>query len=232
VPFRRNHRFFTDRIVFKIHESEHLISRVHSDCHGIAVLLLRHPIPTTLSRAVFPRVGHYLASSAFRDQYLTSETASAADKIVSVGDSFEVGILSWVLENLIPLRRAAEIDCLVATYEELLLEPEKMAGLLVDRLDLEDYDAVLGSMFRESTNIKMSSTTTLDILKDSDRIRRNKRLVTKWKDQVTDAQRGKCAEILTLFGIDAYEADRFLPSPGYCHFLEASAERTLMGDGA
>ena len=54
APFRPHHRWFTHRIVFKIHELEHLIGRIALECHGQVVYLLRHPIPTTQSRRVLP----------------------------------------------------------------------------------------------------------------------------------------------------------------------------------
>ena len=50
APFQKNHRWITNRIVFKVHELEHLITEIADQCNMQVLYLLRHPIPTSLSK--------------------------------------------------------------------------------------------------------------------------------------------------------------------------------------
>ena len=70
-PFtRRNHKIFSNRIVFKIHEIEHLMNYINDqlDCH--IVYLLRHPIANTISRYAFPRLEFFIQSKFYQEKIL------------------------------------------------------------------------------------------------------------------------------------------------------------------
>ena len=73
APFRPHYRFFTDRIVFKIHELEHMMGTVAERCNGQIVYLLRHPIPTSQSRYQFPRLELFLSSDYYLGSSATPE---------------------------------------------------------------------------------------------------------------------------------------------------------------
>lgn len=214
-PFRRNHRFLTNRIVFKIHGLEHLINEIKTRCNGSIVYLLRHPIPTTLSRHVLPRLDHFIASCHFHNNYLDEKQIQEIFKIHCHGDRFQRGILSWCFENLIQLRHADTRDWLVLTYEELLLNPEGTCRTLAERLSLPDVDRMLAAINTPAANITMSKQDTLNILKNSDDQKRRYALVTKWMDKVSSDDQRKCFEILELFGLDTYSRDRSVAHERY-----------------
>jgi len=119
-PFRRNHRLLTDRIVFKIHELEHLVGFIAERWHGSILYLLRHPIPTTLSRRVFPRLDLFLRSDYYAGLLGDGAGLEEIRALGARGTHLQRGTVSWCYENLIPLR-FCDFDALVVTYEELVL---------------------------------------------------------------------------------------------------------------
>jgi hypothetical protein len=219
-PFRRHHRLVTDRIVFKIHGLEHLINEVKESCDGQILFLLRHPIPTTLSRHVFPRLDHFIASCHFQNNYLDEMQVREIRKIHCGGTDFQRGILSWCFENLIQLRFAETRDWLLVTYEELLLNSEKTCHILAEHLSLPRVDTMISAVNTPAANIKMSKQDTLNILKDSDEHKRKYALVTKWKGKINDTDERKCFEILELFGLDAYRYNRVVAHDRYLHHAD------------
>lgn len=217
LPFRRQHRLVTNRIVFKIHGLEHLINEIGSACQGQIVFLLRHPIPTTLSRYVFPRLDHFIASCHYQKNYLDDAQIREIRQIFCSGDNFQRGILSWCFENMIPLRFAETKHWLFVTYEELLLNSAKTCQTLAERLQLPRVDVMLRAIDTPAANIKMSKQDTLKILQDSNALKRKMGMVKKWRDKVSDQDQKRCFEILHLFGLDAYQADRLVAHDRYLH---------------
>lgn len=219
-PFRRHHRFLTNRIVFKIHGLEHLINEIKNRCNGSIVYLLRHPIPTTLSRHVLPRLDHFMASCHYRNNYLNETQAREIRKIHCGGTDFQRGILSWCFENLIQLRFTDTRDWLLVTYEELLLNSGKTCRTLADRLGLPSVDTMIAAVETPAANIKMSKQDTLRILQGGDEQNRKRALVAKWKDRISDADERSCFEILELFGLDAYRYNQFVAHERYLHHAD------------
>ena len=70
APFRKFYRPITRRIVFKIHELEHMIDEIATRCDCHILYLIRHPIPNSLSRSVVPRLEYFLKSDFYRTRYL------------------------------------------------------------------------------------------------------------------------------------------------------------------
>jgi hypothetical protein len=214
-PFRRHHRLLTDRIVFKIHGLEHLINDIKQQCNGSVVYLLRHPIPTTLSRHVLPRLDHFVASCHYQKNYLDENQIREIRRIHCNGNAFQRGILSWCFENLVQLRFADTRDWLVVTYEELLLNSEKACKTIAERLSLPRVDTMLRAINTPAANIKMSKQDTLNILRDSDEQKRKYAMVTKWRDKISAEDEHRCFEILDLFGLDAYRHNRIVAHDRY-----------------
>jgi hypothetical protein len=224
-PFRRNHRFFTSRIVFKIHELEHLVDTLPQRCNGVAVYLLRHPVPTSLSRAVLPRLDLFLRSEYYEAR-LGAARSRAIRALAARGTHLQRGVVSWCYENVVPLTSASP-STLFVTYEELVLNPVRSCDLLTARLQLTDRDAVLRGFGRPSANITMSSAETLAAMGHPDEQQRRRQLVTRWQPKLAPADVVATAEILDLFGLDVYRADGALPARRFLHFSDTGQ---LLGD--
>lgn len=218
-PFRQQHRLRTNRIVFKIHEVEHLMGRIARECNGQILLLLRHPIPTTLSRTVFPRLHLFLASRYYDELIGDGQRLREIHRIGTTGSKLQKGTVSWCYNNLIPLRHA-DFDALVVTYEELVLNPTRSCDLILDTMRFTDRAAMLAAFGKAAVNIGMSGPDTAKVISEADQRTRNEYLVSRWQSKVTPQDRSDVTEIMELFGIDAYSGDRLLSHSRYLHFPE------------
>ena len=218
APFQKNHRWRTNRIVFKIHELEHLITQIAEQCNMQVLYLLRHPIPTSLSRYIAPRLNLFLNSPYYKEHYLSESQLQAIKAVYQNGKKLDQLIIAWCFENLIPLKYTDTQNWVTISYEELLLNPRKTCELLKEKLDLDDLDALLASVGIPSTNIGMSKDETHTIMRDSNKENRNKRLVTKWKSKITMEEEKKIFEILDIFELDVYQYNRFIPNDRYLNF--------------
>lgn len=221
TPFRRNHRFFTNRCVFKIHEIEHLIQRVEDECRGQVVYLLRHPVATSISRDALPRLDLFLDSDYYKAFVSNPEKLARIRLIARSGSRLQKAVISWCFENMVVLRNPGP-NWLVLTYEEMVLNPARACDLLLARLDLKDRDAMMTSFERPAVNIAMSRADTLAAMNNRDARQRRRKLVTKWLDRVTGEQLAEADEILHAFGVDAYEPRKVLARPRYLHFADTA----------
>lgn len=228
VPFRPYHRLFTDRIVFKMHELEHMMGEVARACNAVILFLLRHPVPTSQSRKVFPRL-HLYPNSPYYDRLIGDpsrlrEIAALAES----GTHLQRGVVAWCYQNLVPLT-TPDVDGLVVTYEELVLNPVKARDLLCDRFKFTDRDGMLHAFERPSSNIAMSNTQTLEMMNDADARARRVKLVTKWQGTITPEERQQVSSIMDLFGLDVYSGASALAAGRYLHFADTAA---LLGEPA
>ncbi len=232
-PFRRNHRCFTNRIVFKIHEIEHLMADVERQCGAQIVYLLRHPIATSVSREVLPRLDLFLKCGYHAELLDNPGALGRIRAIAGAGTHFQRAVVSWCYENLVALRQPGA-TWLYLTYEELVLNPERSSELLMQQLRLTNRTAMLHAFDRPAANIQLSHEQTLAALRTADARRRRHRLVTKWMDRVTKEQRHQTVEVLDLFRIDAYRADSPLSDGRFILFDDTVSilerERTEVGD--
>jgi hypothetical protein len=216
-PFRPHHRLMTDRVVFKIHEMEHLIGRIERECQGQVVYLLRHPIPTTLSRTVLPRLDLFLASAYYDEVLGKGPRLEEIKRLGRDGNRLQKGVVSWCYENVIPLRQPGA-DWLFVTYEELVLNPARSCELLLERLNFTDREAMLDAFGKAAVNIGMSSADTMAAMTKADKRARATSLVTRWRPKTTDEDRAAVSAIMALFDLDVYTGEQTLSHPRYLHF--------------
>lgn len=224
-PFRRHHRFFTDRIVFKIHEIEHLMDRAAEACGGRLIYLLRHPIANSISRVVQPRLEFFLRSSYHAALVGDATREAEIRRLAQAGSTLQRAVVSWCFENLETLRHPSA-SRLVVTYEELVLNPVKSCDLLMQRLDLDDRESMLASFERPAINIRMSHAETLAAMKSPDAGEKRIRLVTKWRARMEPRHIAETATVLAAFDIDAYDPAQVLAKPALLHFADTP---TLLG---
>lgn len=208
--------FRTHRIIFKIlHACEDRIDWFKDTFNGEVIFLIRHPIPVSVSRKKLPRLESFLKSDYQR--HFTPAQLKYAKHLIDKGDIFEQAILDWCFQNALPLRNRKD-DWLVLSYEETVLEQEKVIELLVDKFNFEKPERMYKRLHVASGSTHMSDKETRTLLNDSnkDKIKEKKQwLVEKWKDKVTEAQERRAFEILEIFDIDFYEINNFLPKDEY-----------------
>lgn len=212
--FYRNHfRIVTHRICFKIlHAGENRIPWFRRRFGGGVILLLRHPAPVSLSRKVLPRLEAFLDSD-FRE-VLTERQIAFAERVTRSGSALEKAVLDWCLQTA-PALAAAEPEWIVATYEQLVLDPAPLVAILAERFALPRPDAMRKRLHVPSASTHQSDRTTQTVLTDNQDRQSRRWLVDKWRERVDLAELAKAMEALEAFGIDAYRPDRTIPADRY-----------------
>lgn len=204
-PFSSNYRPFTNRVVFKIiHGGEELIGWFQKRFNGKIIFMTRHPIAVSVSRNLLPRTQAML-NSHYASFFEPSQIAFGKE-ILEKGNFFEQAVLDWCLQNYVPLKQRNQ-SWIFLTYEQLVLEPEKVLYYLQGQLNLKSIDKMLANLTKPSLVLELSDKETQAMLKDKSSNR--DALVSKWTKKVTPAMEQRCFEILDVFNIDLYKAGRF-----------------------
>lgn len=207
-PLRRHYRPFTRRIVFKvIHGGEDRINWFRDTFNGRIVLLLRHPIAVSLSREVYPRLRAFLSSDYRR--HMTKDQLDYALRICDTGTKLERGVLSWCLQNAIPLGAATD-DWAIVSYEQMVLEPRQVIMHLADKLELPEPGRMLERLTTPSAVKAKSDAETQQVLEDV--TSRRSWLIEKWRKQVSEPEARRAMEILKRFELDVYSYGDLLPA--------------------
>ncbi|MEZ4774710.1 MAG: sulfotransferase domain-containing protein [Bacteroidia bacterium] len=208
APFSDLWHLRTDRIIFKIlFSGEDFIGWFQEKFDGQIVYLLRHPIPVSFSRSKSPRLASFLQSD-FRNN-LSDEEYGYGMNILNNGNDYEKAVLDWTLQNLMPLRQMRN-DWLFISYEQLVLEPEKMVSHMVSKLGFKDPDQMLSRINKASASSHKSAKESQDVLLDPEQIKNSRRwLVEKWKSKISPENEKRTFEILEAFGVDHYQYGDF-----------------------
>ena len=208
TPFSSDHyRFLTSRVVFKIlHGAEHFVSHLHDKVCDQIIFLTRHPVPTTLSRNVYPRLPTLL-NSAFRKHY-DRDQIRKAKRICQTGTPFEKGILSWCLQNALILKNPERVT--LVTYEQLVLSPDPIFERFESALDLPLRNRMEQRLDIPSGSTSKSNPETQEAIVNERQSR--KWLVEKWKNDVSKQQKEQAKSILDLFRIELYDPFETVPN--------------------
>jgi hypothetical protein len=217
TPFRRNYSPYTDRIVYKIHEVEHLVKKIKKKLNAKIIFLFRHPIANTISRNKLPRLEYYVKSGYYRAKILNNEQKKISDRILDKGSHFEKGILSWCLQNTV-LVKSVEKDDVLITYEEMVLNPIKTCNMMYNNLILKNLKKMEKLVERPAHNIGISRNTTLTIMKEDKKSKRRQGLVKKWKKRIRRDQLERAFNIIDTFGIDIYCKNSYIAKKEYLNF--------------
>ena len=217
-PLRKNYRPVTNRIVFKLHELEHMIEELAEQCNCQVIYLVRHPIPNSMSRAVVPRLELFAESTFYKEKYLSGQQDKEIQSLLKNGSELQRHIASWCYENLVALKHTDLSKWLVVSYEELVINSRKCCQMLMKDLELTDFDALLRSIDEPAVNIGMSNQDTLDVMVNDKAMERKKGLVTRWKKKISDVEEDKVFEVLSIFEIDDYKKGDYLPSDRLLNF--------------
>lgn len=208
-PFARGYSMFSTRIVFKIlHACEDKIDLISDAFNTRNIVLLRHPIPVTQSRDVYPRLDSLVKLGKHRFNY---EQKIFIDSILSRGSDFELGILDWCLQNFYSLQ-SDHSNFIIVTYEQLLMDPEPVLEHLSEYCIL-NKDKLIKNIEKPSYSTYKSSKETQDQLKEQSMNR--ERLLNKWRPKVTNEEINFVQKALDIFGIDIYSAENSYPNRKY-----------------
>jgi len=212
-PLRKNHNFFTDRMVFKIiNGGEYLINEISDSCNGKVVYLIRHPVPVALSRKVLPRLD-VLCSKNVLGQF-AYDLQDVAFKILKNDDFLEKAILSWCIQNKIALDQKRD-DWLIITYEQLVVESRPIIDKLVKELDLEDPDKIFNQLNIPSRVTVQSGKEKSHKIKNKENSE-SRDFIELWRSKVDSKKEAELFKIIDLFGLgDIYQEGSSYPTTKY-----------------
>lgn len=206
-PLRKHHRFITNRMVFKvIHAGMDRIGWFEKQFNAKILHVVRHPIAVSLSREVFPLLEEF-QKCPLREQF-TEEQCRLADRISEGGGHLEKGVVAWCLHNAIPLREC-RASWAVLSYEQGVLEPEKVIQYLCDKLSLPDPERMLRQSSKASAVLKKSSAERQELLKDKSG---RERLISSWRQKVSQDTEAELFELVREFGVTVYAQGEDCPS--------------------
>ena len=213
-PFDKNFRFITNRIVFKIiNGCEDKIDWFLKSFKCKVIFLIRHPIAVSLSRKKYPRLKVFITSDFKR--HFSEEQIEISKKIIRSGSKLEKGVLSWCLQNSIPLRKIDDRFLLV-TYEQLALEPEKPIKRICELMKCDNMWKISNRIHKPSWSVKGHSDNTTESYFNRNHTKNvNKYLIEKWKRKVSREKEKQLFEILEKFNIDIYEFGSVIPNQRY-----------------
>ena len=214
APFRRNYRPFTRRIVFKLHAIEFMAEELRRRGY-LVVCLLRHPIPTTLSRTVYPRLDYFLRSRYYAEKYFDPDTHRKIVDRAERGSKLERGVISWCFENIDLLAGQGSSRFLCVTYEELVCNAAAVTRKLGTDLALPNVGVMEEYSSRPSVNIALSGETTNQAIFAREELNRQRYLIMRWKKRVSEMEEQDAMSVLQDFGIDAYNTNSCFPADRY-----------------
>lgn len=211
--WRRNYPFRSDRLVVKITEAKCLIDWFDATFDVQIVLLARHPIPRALScihNKWESNAAAFLANQWFCDEYLGPEHVRYCQDIVDNGTELQKQVLSWALENLVPLRLFPDRPHWVfVSYEACVLRPDDTLLALSEQLDLSDAGAMRERLRTPSRSSHMSQAATRDQITHGD----SSAILGRWRNEVPEDEERELLDILGTLGIPLYRPGVDLPQP-------------------
>ena len=209
-PLRGHYRPLTHRIVFKeIHGCADRINWFRDTFDARVAFLLRHPIAVAISSERFPLLDAFLETE-YRDHFSHDQLAFAA-QIASRGTLLEQGVLSWCLQNSVPLREASD-DWAVVTYEQLVVDPEPVIHELATKLDLPEPARMRDALTVPSVNVRIKSNEETQHLLYETPADRRPDLVDKWRRKVDASEEARAMEIVGTFDLDVYTTGDVFPA--------------------
>lgn len=210
-PRLRHWRPLTRRVVLKLlHGCEDRLPRLEQALRARVVLLLRHPIPVSLSRRELPRLRAFLESDYARN--FAPEELAFARRIFERGDPLERAVLDWTLQNAVPLRTRRP-SWLLLSYEQLVLEPEPLLRRLAEHLALPRPERLEAELPRPSLTTRKSERSTAEVLRRGTGLERQRYLVERWRERVPPEREAALLGIPAHFGVDVYRPGSALPRP-------------------
>lgn len=202
-PLRKNSRFFTSRIVFKvIHGGEVYINDIAQSTNSKIVYLLRNPIAVALSRKQIPR--NEELTSDFVLSRFTLEEQKFAKEIISTGSDMERKIMLWCIQNKLALQHRNS-NWLVISYEQLTCYPEKVLTTLAAHCELSDLKTMIKNVNIPSAVTTQSEGDSVRLMQEDNDNR--KHLINSWRSKVTVEEMSSYFDICDKMNIGIYTED-------------------------
>ena len=209
TPFTQFHRWFSDRVVFKILRCKDLMNWFEDEFNCQIIYLLRHPIPTNLSRSEYELLYLYRKNEEYWNKYLTKSQRKYCLSIIESGTEMQKKILDWCLQNLPPIRFLDRRNWLCLYYEDWVMNPQMNIQKTAEFLQFNDHEKILKQHARASGSTGLSDHQTKAFF---DNPTGSDFLINKWRSKISDKEEQSLFEILQNLEIDVYEIGHDMPT--------------------
>jgi hypothetical protein len=202
---RFNRRFVAHQRLIKEDYANLMLKWLHVNFPGMPlVLLLRHPCAVALSFVTHEYKGAVMPLLE-REKLVEDHLHPFVDEIRKAKDVFERTLFLWCVEALVPLKQFRPGEVHVAFFENLVRDPEAEIASLLSHLGRSAEALPL--------DLEKLKTPSLTARRASSAVWTGADPVESWRSKVSDAQRRRALEILSLFGLDAIYTDAPMPRP-------------------
>jgi len=200
---RFNRRFVAHQRLIKEDYANLMLKWLHVNFPGMPlILLLRHPCAVALSFVTHDYKGAVMPLLE-REKLVEDFLHPYVDEIRKARDVFERTLFLWCVEALVPLRQFRPGEVHVVFFENLVRNPESEIAGLLSHLGKSTDDRPL--------DLEKLRTPSLAARRATSAVWTGADPVESWQSKVSDAQRRRALEILSLFGLDAIYTDASLP---------------------
>ena len=210
-PFMPQHRWRTDRMVFKILRCKDMINWFEEKFGLKVIFLLRHPLAVSLSRKACPQLRGFLDNDVYCDRYLTPALRRYGNEVLEEGTELDRKILDWCLQHRPPLLHLDRSRWLCLHYEDLTMRPQECIGKLAAFLELDGVERMDRQLGVPSRSTFLSDRATRRHLKRNHSGTDPRFLVEKWRDRVDPEEERQSMEIVKTFGLDQYRLGDAMP---------------------
>jgi hypothetical protein len=210
-PRSNLHKWISNRIVFKILRCKDLMNWFEEEFKGQIVYLLRHPVPTNLSRKRYSILPFYLKNDVYCKRYIDHSLRRFCETIIENGTEFQRKILDWCLQNLPPLKYLDRRNWLILYYEDMVMDPSVTLDIIIQHLKLKEKNKILKRYYRASESTIQSDTDTQKFFIKNESLTDREFLISKWRSKITAEEEVQAFEILDKFGINIYKFGNDMP---------------------
>jgi hypothetical protein len=177
-----------------------------------SILLLRHPIPTVLSRLykksetdAGERTAEYRRLMFGQPDLVADHLAPFRDVLERADTVIEQRLAVWCAQNYVPLRQFKTGEIHVMFYESLCVDPEgelqRLAAYLGEELSEAKLDRALRRVRRPS------STIHRDVKEFPD----GRDVISRWQKEANDEHLAAAKKLLSAFGLDKIYGEDPMP---------------------
>tara|TARA_B100000315_G_scaffold259477_1_gene315699 strand:- start:109 stop:1152 length:1044 start_codon:yes stop_codon:yes gene_type:complete len=195
--------------------------------------LVRHPISNALSKlnnrwyeAAYKGYQNegwralievFLESRQFCESYLNSDLIKQSWRILKEGNDLERYILSWCLDNIVPIQYFRKRHWLLVSYEDLVWNSELTLQTITEHFGLGYLKKMKQNLNLPSKSSDMCDRETIEMIRRGDK----KFLVSRWRKEISEKDIDRCFSILKYFDIDLYCRESDLLNPKYDIYKQA-----------
>lgn len=212
--YKRDRRSLTTRNYFKvIHGGEDLAGWFESELSAQVLFLLRHPIAVAMSHWRIPRFPYYFLNEDFARKFDDKEKQVYTDALER-GDPFEMAIVNWCIQNKFRCHPQLPDTWTRVSYEEIVMRGTHLLAELGGRLSLETRAMEQKGLLKASKTVRPRANDTRQLIEADDPGSKAK-LISRWRQSVTQDQEADAFEIMHAFNIDYYEFGRDMTKDKY-----------------